>query len=188
MSRLRAHVTLMLASLLALAATDAAYAHGGGTHTGFQARVSYIEPQQPGLLVQVLGGHERLSVSNLTRKNVVIFDTNGGVQERIPAGRSRVWAEPRIGSQEPPPEREGLVRNWRIAGEADGERFAIVGFLGYRPPAATSMSDENCTPTWGIVLAAVVGLLIAAAALALPFLRREGEGEANRTGSATTER
>jgi hypothetical protein len=179
MGRLRGLIASTLVGLVigsALGATPVR-AHGTGPHTGFQARVSYIEPQLPGLLVQVIGGHERLSVANLTQKNVVILDDGGRALERIPAGRTRVWAEPRIGSTEAPPEHEGLVRNWRIPGTADGERFEIVGFLGYRPPAGAP-SGDNGVPTWAIVVAAAAGVLIAAAALALPFVRREDEDEA----------
>jgi hypothetical protein len=178
---LRALSVSTFAALVAAALLTAtsAQAHRTGTHTGFQSTVSYIEPQLPGLLVQVLGGHEQLSVANLTRKNVVILDERGRPVARIAPGRTRVWPEPRIGSTEPPPEREGLVRNWRIPGTADGRPFAIVGFLGYRPPA--SESDDGDV-VWAVAIVAGVGVLIAAA-LALPFLRREGEGEQHRTAT-----
>ena len=129
-------------AVAALLAAGPAHAHGGGTHTGFQAAVSYIEPAHPGLLVRVLGGHERLSVANLTDKDVVILDERGQPFVRIPAGRAEVWAEPRIGATEAPPEREGLVRNWEIRGTADGESFTIVGFLGYRPPTEEAAAER----------------------------------------------
>ena len=166
-----------LAALVAamLLTATSARAHPTGPHTGFQSTVSYIEPQLPGLLVRVLGGHEQLTVENLTQKNVVILDERGRPVVRIPPGRTRIWSEPRIGSAEPPPERGGLVRNWRIPGTADGRPFAIVGFLGYRPPA--SESNDGDLPMWAIATGAGVSVLIAATALALPFWRREGEGE-----------
>jgi hypothetical protein len=63
----------------------------------------------------------------------------------------------------------------RITGEADGKPFAIVGFLGYRPPPAVSRDAR--LPAWMIVLAGAGGALILAAALALPLRRREGEDE-----------
>jgi hypothetical protein len=174
---LRALSVSTFAALVAAALLTAtsARAHPSGTHTGFQSTVSYIEPQLPGLLVRVLGGHEQLSVENLTQKSVVILDEQGRPVLRIPPGRTRIWPEPRIGSAEAPPEREGLVRNWRIRGTADGRPFAIVGFLGYRPPA--SEANDGDVPMWAIATAAGASVLILAAALALPFWRREREGE-----------
>lgn len=176
MSRLRALTTSTLATLVAAALLtgDSARAHPTGAHTGFRSTVSYIEPQLPGLLVQVLGGHERLSVRNWTQKEVVILDERGGLIVQIAPGQTRSWIEPRIGASDAPPNRERLVRNWRIRGRADGRPFAIVGFLGYRPPAADSNGGGDA-PAWAIAGAAVAGVLIAAAALALPLLRREGE-------------
>jgi hypothetical protein len=152
-------------------------AHDGGTHTGFASKVSTIEPFLPGLIVQVVGGHERLSVANLTGKDVVILDGEGRPLVRIPPGETKVWTEPRVGATEEPPEREGLVRNWRIEGTADGEPFEIVGFLGYRPPAGEPAKDDGSgLPAWAIALAAAGGTLVLVAALALPLLRRR-EGE-----------
>jgi hypothetical protein len=131
-----------------------------------------IEPFLPGLLVSVLGGHERLSVTNLTDKTVVILDDQGEPLVRIPPGKTEVWAEPRIGAAEEPPEKEGLVRNWRIPGTADGEPFAIRGFLGYRPrPEAEG--NGGGLPTWALVLAVTGGALVVAAAIAAPLVRRE---------------
>jgi hypothetical protein len=137
--------------------------------------VSYIEPQLPGLLVQVLGGHERLSAANLTRKKVVIFNERDRPLVSIAPGKTRIWSEPRIGSAEAPPEREGLVRYWRIPGTADGEPFEIVGFLGYRPPGQPAQDDGSGLPGWAIALAATGGALLLGGALALPLRRRKGE-------------
>jgi hypothetical protein len=159
--------TLAVLTAAALAAAPAGRAHETGTHAGFQSTVSYIEPHVPGLIVQVLGGHERLSMANLTKRNIVIFDGRGRPFERVPPGRTRVWADPRIGAREPPPEREGLIRYWRIPGTADGERFEIVGFLGYRPPARAA-SESDGLPTWAIIAAGAAGLLLLAAALVIP--------------------
>jgi hypothetical protein len=160
----------------ALVAAPSARAHRIGAHTGFISTVSYIEPQQPGLLVQVLGGHEQLSVANLTRREVVILDEHGRARVSIAPGQTRVWPEPRIGSAEAPPEREGLVRYWRIPGTADGEPFEIVGFLGYRPPPGEpAQADGSGLPGWAIALAAAGGTLLLVAALALPLRRRKGE-------------
>jgi hypothetical protein len=160
---------------VALVAAPTARTHPGGTHTGFVSRVSYIEPQLPGLLVQVLGGHEQLSAANLTRKQVVILTARDRPLVSIAPGETRVWSEPRIGSAEAPPEREGLVRYWRIPGTADGEPFEIVGFLGYRPPGEPAQPEGSDLPGWAIALAAAGGALLLVAALALPLRRRKGE-------------
>jgi hypothetical protein len=163
---------LVLATSLACAA--GAHAHGGGQHTGFASQVSVIDPFLPGLLAQVLGGHERLSVTNLTDRTVVILDDRGEALVRIPPGETEVWAEPRIGATEEPPEEEGLVRNWRIPGTAGGEPFEILGFLGYRPPPAAAGVDGGGLPTWAVVLAGAAGALVVAAAVAVPLVRRRG--------------
>jgi hypothetical protein len=165
-------LTLALLVIVGAVVPAQGWAHGTGSHAGFQARLSYIEPQQPGLLVQVLGGHVRLSVANLTRKTIEIPGADGAPTVRIPPGRTTVWVEPRIGAKEAPPSREGLVRNWEIPGTADGEPFRIVGFLGYRPPqGTTTAAQDDGLPTWVVVLAVLFGVLVLAAALAVPFLR-----------------
>jgi hypothetical protein len=176
MSRLRGLIFVIAVSAFALIGAGTGAAHGTGSHTGFQARVSYLQPQVPGLLLQVLEGHVKLSAANLTQKDIVILDAQGGAKIRIPAGKTRVWREPRIGATEAPPDREGLVRNWRIKGTADGEPFQVVGFLGYRPPPDAASSDDGLPP-WAFILLALGGAALLAAALAVPMLRR-GEGAA----------
>jgi hypothetical protein len=168
---------LLAVPVLVLACAAGAHAHGGGSHTGFQSRVSVIEPFLPGLVIQVLGGHERLSVANLTEKQVVIFDRRGRQLVRIEPGQTEVWSDPRIGSSEEPPEEERLVRNWQIRGSAQGDPFVIRGFLGYRPPegaadGAAPESADDGVPTWALVVAGGAGAFALAAALALPRLRR----------------
>ncbi len=151
-------VALAVVLTVALAAPAAGQAHVTGAHTGFVATVSGIDPPLPGLLVQVLGGHERLSVRNWTQASVVIFDGRGGTAARLAPGESRTWADPRVRYSGPTPKEEGLVRNWQIRGEADGKAFTIAGFLGYRPPAE-----------------AAGGGVLVVAALALPLWKRKGE-------------
>ena len=166
--------------LVALAAAPGAQAHTTGIHTGFVATVSGIDPPLPGLLVRVVGGHERLSVQNWTQKTVTLYDQDGRVAARLAPGEGHDWADPRIDWQGPPPGGETRLRDWRIEGEADGERFAIEGFLGYRPPAEAAGEDDAATgsgwPGWATPAVLVGGGLLAAAALALPLLRRKGEG------------
>jgi hypothetical protein len=168
---------LLAIPAILLASAAGADAHPTGTHTGFVATVSGIEPPQLGLLVEVLGGHERLAVRNLTQKTVVIFDERGRPALRLAPGELGSIADPRIGSTGPPPEEGEFVKDWRVPGEADGQPFEIVGFLGYRPPAAAEAerTEEAGLPAWAIALAALAGALVVAAALALPLRRREGE-------------
>jgi hypothetical protein len=127
-----------------------------------------IEPFIPGLLVQVVGGHEGLSVANLTDKTIVILDERGKPFVRIGPRKTETWAEPRIGATEEPPEEEGLIRNWRIRGTADGEPFEIVGFLGYRPPPGSAEEGSGHTAL-AIVLA--VGVLTLGALIAFRLRR-----------------
>jgi hypothetical protein len=180
----RFYCSLTIAGLLATAGVVAglARAHGTGAHAGFQARVSYLEPSQPGVIVQVLGGHVRLSVANLTQKTIVVSGAEGRPTVRILPGRTEVWVEPRVGAAEAPPDREGLIRNWTIPATADGAPFEIVGFLGYRPPpgATTAREDDGGTPAWLVVGAFVGGALVLAAALAVPLLRRDPEDSEGR--------
>ena len=152
-----------------------------GAHTGLASRVSTVEPPLPGLVVDVIGGHERLSVRNWTRTTVVIYDGEGRPLAQIAPGESRAWREPRIGWSGAPPDREGLVRRWRIPGRTADRPFEIVGFLGYRKPL--SESDEDGTPTWAIVAAAGIAVLLVAAGLALSLVRREGETERRETAT-----
>jgi hypothetical protein len=175
---------LVAATALALVCAANGHAHGGGSHTGFVATVSYVEPPQLGLLVRVLGGHERLSISNLTQETVEILGEDGQPALRLAPGESGAIADPRVGSTGPPPSSGEFVKDWRIPGRADGEPFQIVGFLGYR--SAQPAEDEGGwpVPAWAIAL---VGGVAVAAALALPLLvRREGESasESGPTGSA----
>jgi hypothetical protein len=170
---------LVLLGAIALLAAGAGHAHTTGIHTGFVATISGVDPPLPGLLVRVVGGHERLSVRNWTERTVVLFNEQGGVVARLAPGDGRAWADPRIDWEGPPPEGETRLRTWRIEGEADGERFAIAGFLGYRPPAAAAaeeLAPDSGWPAWATIAVVVGGGILAAAALALPLVRRKGEG------------
>jgi hypothetical protein len=155
----------------ALAASPASLAHGTGAHSGFASVVSTIDPPLPGLLVRVIGGHEHVSMTNLTEKSIVIFDAQNQPLVRVAPRETEVWREPRVGATEEPPEREGLVRNWRIRGTADGEPFVVVGFLGYRPPPGAADEDDG-VPDWLVALLVAVGLVVLVAAAAVPLLRR----------------
>jgi hypothetical protein len=154
-----------------LVGAPAAHAHGLGSHAGFVSVVSTLDPPLPGVLVRVIGGHEHVSVTNLTEKSIVIFDAQNQPLVRVAPHETQVWREPRVGATEEPPEREGLVRNWRIRGTADGEPFLIVGFLGYRPPPSADDEDAG-VPGWAVALLVAGGLVVLTAAAAVPLLLR----------------
>jgi hypothetical protein len=58
--------------LTALASAPAAVAHGGGS-PGVYSHVTAIRPYQPNLLVVVLGGDDRLRLTNRDNSDVVVF-------------------------------------------------------------------------------------------------------------------
>ena len=152
---MRATLTL-LATLAALAAGQASHAHVTGVHTGFVATVSGISPQQPGLLAQVLGGHERISVRNWTQVPVVVFDEEGGVAVRLAPGETKAWADPRVSYSGPPPEKDGLVRKWEIRGEARRHAVHDSRFLRRLPgPAEPRRRPAEARRTLPRVLAPV---------------------------------
>jgi hypothetical protein len=165
---------LAVCAAAVLLVAPSAQAHRTGAHSGLISTVSYVDPLVPGLLVRVLDGHVRLSVANLTKQDVYILDGRGRRVRQVPAGRTRVWREPRVGANETTPEREGLIRYWRIPGTTGGKRFQIIGFLGYRAPAQAA-SDDSGVPTWVVVLGALAGAGLLAAALAFPLVVRRGE-------------
>ena len=174
--RVRGRFLSVVPLVAALIVAPVGVAHPTGTHTGFVSTVSGIHPPQPGLIVSVFGGHERLSVRNFTRENVVLFGQNGDPVLRLEPGAARAIADPRIGSTGPPPDEGEFIKDWRIVGTANGERFEIVGFLGYRPPAGATAAQDDGLPAWAIAVALVAGTLVLGAALALPLWLRKDEG------------
>lgn len=170
---MRALVIGICAACLLLVAPFA-QAHRTGAHSGLISTVSYVDPLVPGLLVRVLDGHVRLSVANLTKQDVYILDDHRRRVRRVPAGRTSVWREPRVGANEAIPEMEGLIRYWRVPGTTAGKPFQIVGFLGYRAPAGAASGDDGMS-TWLIVVGALGGAALLAGAVAFPFVVRRGE-------------
>jgi hypothetical protein len=180
--------TLLAACALALACPAAGAAHGTGHEEGFLSTVSGIEPPVPGLLASVVGGDQLLSIRNWSGRSVVLLGADGQpylrfsgnrVERRtnggwglVKLGSSYAFHDSRIHAVGPPPERSGVVHNWRVMGTANGRPFAIEGFLGYRAPAAPP--DDGGLPAWAPVAAAGVGVL-AVVALALAHRRRRGE-------------
>jgi hypothetical protein len=179
--------TAVVAAFAALAVAGGAGAHGDPSRTGFVSTVSSIEPAVPGLLAQILPGN-LLSVRNWSGKTVVLDGPDGEplvrfagaeVHERdragwrlVRRGTSHAWHDPRIHWTGPAPERSGLVTRWRITGTADGRPFAVAGFIGY---TATAADAEGLSKLAVAGLAA--GAAVALCALALPLVRRKGEGE-----------
>ena len=187
MSRL---ARLLASPLAALVFAAGASAHGGKSAPGFQSTVSGLDPQVPGLLVEVLRNGELLSVRNLSGREVVFRDRRGapflrftakavhrreaGAWQLLKRGTSYAWHDPRIHWTGPVPERSGFVADWQISGTADGAPLTIRGFIGYTAPAAVD-TDDGLSP--GVVAALAIGGALALAALALPLLRRKGEDE-----------
>jgi hypothetical protein len=145
--------------VLALVCAGAAAAHGIGPHAGLNSTVVGTEPLIPGLLVTVVRAHEKLSVRNFTTKEVVLFDARGRPLARLASGERAEWADPRITWKGPIPADRRKLKDWRIAGEADGKPFAIVGFLGYVPPAGEPIPGGAGTSPWLIAGAIAVGVL-----------------------------
>ena len=157
---MRRRLAILLVSALAL--PGAAGAHGTGSHTGLVNTVVGTEPLVPGIVAQVLGGHEQITVRNWTAERVVLFDRAGRPVARLSPRGKETWADPRITWSGPLPEEQKLLRNWRIAGTVGGKPFAIVGFLGYVPPPGEP--GGAATSPW-LIGGAVAGGLLALAAL-----------------------
>jgi hypothetical protein len=66
---------LAAAAVVALAATPAAQGHGGPS--GYTATITSVTPAVPGLELRVLGGDDRLELSNETGKEIVILGYEG---------------------------------------------------------------------------------------------------------------
>jgi hypothetical protein len=156
--------------------------------------VTAVEPPVLGLLARVVGGHERLLIRNRSNKEIVILDGGGkpllrfadvGVFRRAAAswrlvdrGTGYAWPDPRIRwPGKLPTAGPTQVQPWRIRGTADGAPFVIRGLVAVTPSAApaASPSEDEGAPT-AVIVAAVVGGVLALAALVLPLRRREGEG------------
>jgi hypothetical protein len=88
--------------------------------------------------------------------------------QQVTRGPSFAWHDQRIHwirSDLPPvvqqaPDDIHLIFRWRVPASADGKRFAVTGFLGYRP--APSEGDDG-TNEWLMAGLAVAGALVLAA-------------------------
>ena len=97
---------------------------------------------------------------------------------RVAAGTSYVWHDQRIRWTEAKapsavaraPGEPHHVKDWRVPGRAGGTPFAITGFLGYSPPAGAARGGGGF-PTWPVVAALSVLLLVALVAAALVHRR-----------------
>lgn len=163
-------------AVLLLAVPGGAAAHGMH-YEGYVSVVERVVPLQPGLLIDVSGGNEKMAVRNLTRAKVVFLDANDKPVATLAPGDARTWHEPRIHEPGPPPAKSGLIRRWQIRGESNGRPFLVKGFLGYAsPPESAAPGGDDWTSPGRI--AALTGLgVVVLAALALPLvIRRKGEG------------
>jgi hypothetical protein len=182
----RAAILLFVA---ALAPSGDASGHGRTGQSGYVSTVSALVPPVLGVSVNVLGGDDRLRLSNYSGKTVVVLGYRGepslrfakdGVfrnarspasvaplWHRVAPGASFDWHDRRIhwSATEPPqavqedPGRAHLIFDWRVPARADGRPFAITGFLGYVPPR----TDEHRGRSWVVPLAGGAGGLALAA-------------------------
>ncbi|HSB38015.1 MAG TPA: hypothetical protein VLD13_02910 [Gaiellaceae bacterium] len=177
----RAAIVLILA---ALGLAGDASGHGRTGRSGYVSTVSALVPPVLGVSVNVLGGDDRLRLSNYSGKTVVVLGYEGEpllrfdkdavfrnarspasgapLWRRVARTASFDWHDRRIHwpAPEPPqavrdePDKAHLIFNWRVPARADGKPFAITGFLGYVPPR----SQERGGPGWVLPLAGGVGL------------------------------
>lgn len=94
----------------------------------------------------------------------MILDRAGRPFIRVPSGESHTWHDERVVATGDPPSggESRLVKNWRIPGHAGGQRFEIVGFLGWVPPAE-SEDDGVPVPLLATLAVALVALSVVAA-------------------------
>jgi hypothetical protein len=177
----RVLAALAVAAVLA----PAALAHGPTTtKSGYVSTVAGLRPNVVGVTATILGSDQQLQVTNYSGKTVEVLDARhrpmyrfatkgiyqklGGRWVRIAAGSSYAWHDSRIRwtRSKPPrvvqdePGAEHRILSWRVPARADGEPFAIEGFLGYRPALG---SDGDGVPAWEIALFVVVGLALVGA-------------------------
>jgi hypothetical protein len=105
------------------------------------------------------------------------------VWRKATAGSTFAWHDHRIHWLKPElpavmqehPDETHLIFRWRVPATADGKRFAISGFLGYRPPP--HQPAESGTRWW--VYAAAIGgalLVLVVAGAGVRRLRRRTPG------------
>jgi hypothetical protein len=82
-----------LVVLLAALAAPAAQAHRGSAQTGYVSTVSGLDPPVLGLTALVLGGDDRLRVSNYSGKTIVLMGYQGEPYLRF--DKQGVWANTR---------------------------------------------------------------------------------------------
>ena len=92
------------------------------------------------------------------------------VWRKVTAGSTYAWHDHRIhwtGAELPvaiqqAPRDIHLIFRWRVPAHADEKRFAITGFLGYRPPVEAPGGGGT---SWWLVAAIAGGILLVAAAV-----------------------
>ncbi|MFL5932990.1 MAG: hypothetical protein ACJ75Q_10040 [Gaiellaceae bacterium] len=174
-------------ALAALALAGDASGHGRTGQSGYVSTISALVPPVLGVSVNVLGGDDRLRLSNYSGKTIVVLGYQGEPMLRFadgrvfrnarsPAAAAPLWRRVRPGvtfewhdrrihwpAAEPPqavreePDKAHLIFNWRVPARANGKPFAITGFLGYVPNARSGSNSRGWLLPAGV--AAGVALL-----------------------------
>jgi len=193
----------LIGGAVLLLAAPAGFAHPlGPLHGGYYATFSNVHPPVLGLQVTVLGGVERLRVSNLSGETVLILAPGGEPLLRftpktvyryepvtarwhqVASDTTYAWAEPRISWNEgsPPdvvtadPDETHFIREWSIPGRVGGTPFQIRGFLGWAPHANGDSAAD------GRVFLAAFGLTgIAILACAVFYVTRRRTSSSSRS-------
>lgn len=118
--------------------------------------------------------------SNDTDVPAIADASSSPVWKRVAAGESFAWHDRRIrwmeaalpASVRNEPNRSHHLRDWSVSGTAGGDRFAIVGFLGYAPPADGATPESR--GAWALWGALAFGLAALASIGTLEWVRRRG--------------
>jgi hypothetical protein len=156
--------------LVVLLGPSAASAHPlDRPHGGYVSTISSVAPPVLGVQVAVLGGDQRLRLTNFSEKTVVVlnaagrpflrfadqavhrYDAVAGEWKQVATGTTYDWAEPRIswsGSSQPPvvaadPSQGHVIQGWAIAARADGVPFQVKGFLSWTPHAGSGAAVDS---------------------------------------------
>lgn len=116
--------------------------------------------------------------SNDTSTPAIADASSPPLWKRVAESSSFAWHDRRIrwtkdalpASVRDEPDRPHHVRDWRVSGTAGGDRFAIVGFLGYAPRSDAATDDAQ--PGWAVRVALALGVAALGAVGALEWVRR----------------
>jgi hypothetical protein len=173
--------------LVVLAAPSGASAHPlDRPHGGYVSTISSVSPPVLGVQVAVLGGDQRLRLTNVGKETIVILNAvgrpflrfaDGAVRQydavarewkQVATGTTYDWPEPRISwneSAQPPvvaadPNEAHVIQDWAIPARADGVPFQIKGILSWAPHATGP--DAAVDPAGGRAFLIAFGVTAAA--------------------------